>query len=95
VSFVPAIAHDHSQPMEARRIPTAEGDRPYNELLRWIALATVTGCPATAAPVGRTGDGLPVGIQIMGPELEDLTPIHLAGALCEVIGGFQSPAGFE
>jgi hypothetical protein len=31
----------------------------------------------------------------MGPELEDLTPIHLAGALCEVIGGFQSPAGFE
>ncbi len=95
VSFVPAIPHDHSQPMDARRITTPEGERSYNELLRWIVFATVTGCPATAAPVGLTQDGLPVGIQIMGPFLEDATPIHLAGALAEVIGGFHSPPGFE
>jgi amidase len=57
--------------------------------------ATLTGCPATASPVGLTRDGLPVGIQIMGPFLEDATPIHLAGALAEVIGGFRAPAGFD
>jgi amidase len=95
LSFVPAIAHDPSEPMDQRRIPTDEGERPYNDLLRWITFATLTGCPATAAPVGLTRGGLPVGIQIMGPMLEDATPIHIAGALGERLGAFRAPAGFE
>jgi amidase len=94
VSFTPAIAHDPSEPMDARRIATPEGDRAYNDLLHWIMPATLTGCPATVAPVGRTGDGLPVGLQIMGPMFEDATPIHLAGALAAAIGGFEPPPGF-
>ncbi|HVR28309.1 MAG TPA: amidase [Thermoanaerobaculia bacterium] len=95
VSFAPAFRHDPSQPFEARRIETAEGDRDYGDLMRWIAFATLTGCPATAAPVGLTAAGLPVAIQIMGPYLEDATPIDLAGRLGEAIGGFRSPPGFE
>jgi amidase len=47
------------------------------------------------APVGLTSTGLPVGLQIMGPFLEDATTIHLAGALTDEIGGFRPPAGFD
>jgi len=37
---------------------------------------------------------LPVGVQIVGPYLEDATPIDVAGRLAEVIGGFTPPKGF-
>jgi amidase len=95
VTFVPAIRHDPTEPAEARRIATAEGDRSYFDLIRWIAFATLTGCPATAMPVGVTTAGLPVSLQIVGPYLEDATPIDLAGRLGEALGGFRAPPGFE
>jgi amidase len=46
------------------------------------------------APVGRTAAGLPVGIQIMGPYLEDATPIEYARLIAAVVGGFQPPKGY-
>jgi amidase len=55
----------------------------------------VTGLPATIAPIGLTDEGLPVGIQIMGPYLEDATPIDIAGKLADIIGEFQPPKGFK
>jgi amidase len=50
--------------------------------------------PATVAPVSFTPDHFPVGIQILGPWLEDATPIFVAQAL-EREFGFQVPKGFE
>ena len=95
VAFVPAFAHDHSEPMESRRLDTPEGKRPYLDITPWIAPATLTGCPATVAPVGRTKAGLPVGLQIVGPYLEDATPIEFARLLADVAGGFQPPPGYS
>ena len=46
------------------------------------------------ASAGSPARGLPVGLQIIGPFFEDATPIHLASALGEVIGGFARPPGF-
>ncbi len=94
-AFVPAFPHDHSEPFEKRVLQTAEGPRRYSDLLFWISFATLTGLPATTAPAGLTRDGLPVGIQIMGPYLEDATPIDVAGKLADVIGGFRPPRGYE
>jgi amidase len=65
------------------------------DILFWISFATLTGLPATTAPIGLTKDGLPVGLQIIGPYLEDATPIDLAGILTEIIGGFQPPDGYK
>jgi len=45
--------------------------------------------------VGLTAKGLPVGIQIIGPYLEDATPIDLAGKLADVLGGFRPRRGIE
>lgn len=94
VSYCEAFAHDHSEPQARRVIATTDGPRPYMDLYKWIAPATLTGCPATVAPIGRTPAGLPVGIQVMGPYWEDATPVTFAGLLAQHTDGFTPPAGY-
>ena len=94
VNPVPAIPHDPSEPMLARRVMIDGVERSYLELFRWIALPTLAFLPATAAPVGCTRAGLPVGIQIVGPYLEDRSCLEFAARLAERIGGFVPPPGF-
>jgi amidase len=93
-SFVAAFPHDHSEPQVSRRLMTSGGPRPYLDLMFWNAFATLAGLPSTAAPVGLTEQGLPVGIQIVGPYLEDATPIDFADRMAMSIGGFVPPPGF-
>jgi amidase len=93
VAPVAAFAHDHG-PLARRSLATPEGPRPYGDLLFYAMFATFTGLPATVAPVGATAAGLPVGIQILGPYLEDATPIDFAARLAEVVGGFRPPPGY-
>jgi amidase len=95
VAFTPAFPHDHSEPLAKRIIATSTGPRKYTELFNWIAAPTLTGCPATVAPIGRTPEGLPVGIQIMGPFWEDATPITFADLLAREMGGFVAPKDYE
>jgi len=94
VTFTAAFPHDHSEPQSARSIATAGSPRSYMDGLNWISPATLTGCPATVAPAGRTEAGLPVGIQIMGPYWEDATTITFADLLAREIGGFVPPPGY-
>lgn len=68
--------------------------RAYDDLMAWPSVATFAYLPATAVPVGRTAAGLPVGMQIIGPYLEDRTTIDFAGRLTELIGGFTPPSGY-
>ncbi|HVP03746.1 MAG TPA: amidase [Solirubrobacteraceae bacterium] len=91
VTVVPAIPHDHSDPIPARTITVNAEERSYLDLFGWIAPASAALLPATAAPAGATAGGLPVGVQIVGPFLEDRTPIAFARALAEVAGGFVPP----
>ncbi|MEX2221655.1 MAG: amidase [Candidatus Rokuibacteriota bacterium] len=93
-ALVPAFPHDHAGNPLMRVLTTVLGDRPYPDLCFWISFASLAGLPATTAPVGFTPGGLPVGIQIVGPYLEDATPIDLAGRLADVIGGYRPPPGF-
>jgi Asp-tRNA(Asn)/Glu-tRNA(Gln) amidotransferase A subunit family amidase len=49
----------------------------------WCALAlpaNLTGCPATAVPTGLDGDGLPLGMQVMGPRFADARVLAVAAA---------------
>ena len=68
-------------------------DRPYTDLMAWVALATLTHLPATVVPVGLTRSGLPVGIQIVGPYLEDRTTLAVGRLIEERLGGFVPPPG--
>jgi amidase len=93
VSPTVAIAHDHRE-MDQRTVEINGEPRPYGlPMLIWTQFANVFGLPATAAPVGQAPSGLPVGLQIVGPYLEDRTPVDLARRLAEVTGGFQPPPG--
>jgi len=95
VAFTAAFSHDHSEPQDQRTILTSSSAKAYFDMLNWIAPATLTGSPATVAPIGQTKAGLPVGIQIMGPYWEDTTPIIFAGLLAEELGGFTTPPGYK
>lgn len=94
VAFTAAFPHDHSEPQEQRTIATVSGPRKYMDGLNWISPGTLTGCPVTVAPAGRTEAGLPVGIQIMGPYWEDATTIIFADLLSREVGGFAPPPGY-
>jgi amidase len=93
VAVVPAIPHDHTEPMQDRTIAAAGGARSYLDMFGWLGLATVAHLPATVVPVGRTPSGLPVGIQIVGPYLEDRTTLAVARCIEELLGGFTPPPG--
>ena len=94
VTFTAAFLQDQSEPQEERLIATVGGPRNYMDGLNWISTATLTGCPATVAPAGRTEAGLPVGIQIMGPYCEDATTITFADLFTREVGGFAPPPGY-
>jgi amidase len=91
-AFTTAFPHDPTPP-DQRRVPLPEGGSgSFWDLLAYITPASLTGCPATTAPAGLSKSGLPVGLQIVGPYLEDATPIAFARLLADEIGGFQAPA---
>ena len=68
--------------------------RPYGDQIPWASLPGVCGLPAVVLPAGRALDGLPVGLQIIGPFLEDRTVIDVAADIAELTGGFVPPPGY-
>jgi amidase len=91
ITPTPAFPHDHHPDPLKRRIDIDGVEYPYFDQLVWAGLATMPGLPATAVPAGRSPEGLPVGVQLIGPMSEDRTPLRLAELLEEKIGGFEAP----
>ncbi|WP_329026036.1 amidase [Streptomyces sp. NBC_00690] len=91
ITPTPAFPHDHNPNVLERRIDIDGVEYPYFDQLVWAGLATMPGLPATAVPAGRSPEGLPVGVQLIGPMFEDRTPLRLAELLEQKIGGFQPP----
>jgi amidase len=86
VSPLAAIAHDDNPEPALRTIVVNGEPRTYLSQTVWPGLATVAHLPAAAVPVGQTRDGLPVGIQVIGPALEDRSVVDVACRLEEVLG---------
>ncbi len=93
VSPQTAIPHDHSEPQWDRLIDIDGAKRPYGDQIRWMGLTGVSFLPATVVPVGRS-NGLPIGLQIAGPYLEDKTTLAIAKRVADLHGGFEAPPGF-
>jgi amidase len=94
VTQVTALPHDHSQP-QRDRVMTVNGTQwPYTDQLAWVGLITMAYLPSTAAPVGLSSNGLPVGVQIVSGYAEDRTTIEFAQQLAGVIGGSTPPPNF-
>ena len=89
-----AVEHNHLPAQAARTIFYGGQERPYMTAIHWSAPAGACWLPATVVPVGIAGDGLPVGVQIIGPYLGDRTTLAVAAHLSEMLGGVPRPAGF-
>lgn len=86
-----AFKHDHSEPATNRVLTVNGRDTDYFAQLFWAGLATCPLLPATSAPVGFTPGGLPVGLQIIGPEMSDLKTIWVAGQVEHLLGAYMPP----
>lgn len=91
----PAYPHDHSPDQGTRVIMIDNAPHPYSDQLVWPGVATLPGLPATSIPLALSTNGLPVGVQIVGPWLEDRTPLKLAELIEREFGGFVPPKGFD
>ena len=90
-----AFPHDHSLPVGARRIEIDGKGYPfYDGCFVWADPASTCSLPATAVPIDRSPTGLPIGVQIIGPYLEDRTTIAFAELLEREFGGFTPPPGY-
>jgi amidase len=89
-----AYPHDHSTPDWARHVQIDDKKFPYFDQLVWPEVATTPGLPATVAPIERTDSNLPIGVQIVGPYLEDRTTIVFAELIEREFGGFAPPPGY-
>ncbi|GAA5039934.1 amidase [Actinopolymorpha pittospori] len=87
----PAFGHDQSADQWARTVLIDGMSYDYPDQLVWAGIASAPGLPATVAPIAHASDGLPIGVQIIGPRYEDLTPIHFAQLLEQSYGGFVPP----
>jgi amidase len=72
------------------RYPTQVGDTTFGSYIEWMrscSRVSITGLPALSVPFGFTDDGLPVGIQLIGPMYADWRVLALGHAL-EAATGF-------
>jgi amidase len=89
---VPAFPQDHSEPFDARQLDIDGKLYNYSDAcFIWADPASTCGLPATAVPIERSQSGLPIGVQIIGPYLEDRTTIALARLIEREFGGFVPP----
>ena len=92
---VTAFAHDHSARQETRRLDIDGQMHPYLDVgLVWAAPATSAGLPAAVVPIDRGDSPLPIGVQIIGPYLEDRTVLAFAAMVEREVGGFVAPPGY-
>jgi amidase len=94
VSATPAFPHNQETPRLERKLLVNGRPQDYNDQMFWAGLATLCYLPATALPIKRTANGLPVGVQIIGDIGEDRTTIAIAKVLAELTGGFAPPVGY-
>ncbi|HUJ09061.1 MAG TPA: amidase [Verrucomicrobiae bacterium] len=54
----------------------------------------LTGNPSVVIPLTRSQEGLPIGVQLVGPRWSDMKLLAIAEAIVEFTGPFQRPPGY-
>jgi amidase len=79
--------HERTVTVNGRRVPTTDQ-------LFWAGYPGMAFLPSTVAPAGFSPAGLPIGVQIIGPQYGDRTCIELARLLEREFQGFVPPPGY-
>ena len=91
---VTAFPHEMRQEAQTRTLQVNGDETPYYAQLGWPAVALLPNLPATALPLGLSSEGLPMGVQVIGGWMQDLTTLHFAELLERAFGGFVPPPGY-
>jgi amidase len=94
IAPTPAFPHVIEGAMGARKLNVDGIEVAYLRHLVWAGLATLPGLPATAVPVALSDEGLPIGLQVIGPLWGDMTTLAAAGLIETLNGGFRPPPGY-
>jgi amidase len=90
-----AFPHNHKGTLLSRTLIINGHEKSMTNCMAWEYMATVSGLPATVAPIGISDSGLPVGIQIIGARFEDRTTIAFAKGMSELVGEFVPPPRYK
>lgn len=91
VIATPPFPHAQEGGFAERTIVIDGVERSYLDTCWWTILIGMAYLPSTVVPVGRTADGLPLAVQIVGPYLEDRTTLAAARHLVERAGPIEPP----
>jgi amidase len=101
VSCTPAYPHIAPQryfgPYALYDRPVMVDEEPVNYLVAngsYTTIFNLTGSPVVVIPIGYTGQGLPIGVQIVGRRWRDIELLEIAAMLDEAAGAFKSPPGY-
>jgi amidase len=90
-----AFAHNQEGERWERMVRVNGADQPSTTQMLWAGYSGMVFLPSTVAPIGPAADGLPVGVQIIGPQYGDLSCIRFAQLIERDYGGFVPPPGFQ
>jgi len=94
VAQTAAFPHDQKTIRHERTIVVNNKKLPVVDQIFWAGYASITLLPATAAPIGETKEGLPIGVQIIGPQYGDYTTIAFAKLLEKEYRSFVPPPAY-
>ncbi|HSP64425.1 MAG TPA: amidase [Pyrinomonadaceae bacterium] len=89
VGSTPAFEHG------ARRVPVNGESISVWRAFSYSQTFNVFGLPSATVPVGRSAEGLPIGVQIIGRPFEEQTVLAAAALLESTLGGWQRPPKFQ
>jgi amidase len=89
-------AFAHSMPGERwERMITVNGKpQPATTQMWWAGIAGMCYLPGTAAPIGVSSEGLPLSVQVVGPQYGDLSTIRFAQLIEREYYSFVPPGGY-
>jgi len=87
-----AFAHDTERPIMERVLDVDGTDVSHAMAMAWCGAIGAMLLPVVTLPTGPTADGLPVGVQVVGPYLSDLRLLAVAETIDTAAGpGFIRP----
>jgi Asp-tRNA(Asn)/Glu-tRNA(Gln) amidotransferase A subunit family amidase len=89
VGSTPAFAHG------AGRVQVNDESISVFRSFSYAQTFSVFGLPSVVVPAGRSADGLPIGVQIIGRPFEERTVLAVATVIEKALGGWQDPKSSE
>lgn len=93
-AFATAAPLHSKEPVQTRTAIVNGKPQLLSYQLFWAGFSGLPLLPSSVAPIGLTAEGLPVGVQIIGAQYQDLTCIHFARLLELHYRAFVPPPNF-